>query len=271
MAYAKKLSGTIAIVTGGAGILGAEFCKVLALNGASVAVLDVNKESATQLSKELQSQYPDGNFLGIGCDLKSEVEIEKAVKRVTDEMGRVDILVNNAASKTANLANFFQPFEDYSLDTWKDVMSVNVDAMFLTARAVGKRMKADGKGGKIVQIASVYGCVGPDASIYKGSKYLGVEINTPAVYSASKAAVLGLTKYLATYWGSSGIRVNSISPGGVASGQNDEFVNRYSAKVPMARMGERTEIAATLLFLVSEDSSYITGQNIIVDGGFTAW
>ena len=150
-------------------------------------------------------------------------------------------------------------------------MSVNVDAMFLTAKAVGRRMIADGKGGKIVQIASIYGCVGPDPSIYKGSRYLGVEINTPAVYSASKAAVLGLTKYLATYWGSSGIRVNSISPGGVASGQNEEFVSRYSAKVPMARMGERTEIAATLLFLVSEDSSYVTGQNIIVDGGFTAW
>ena len=238
MAYAKKLSGTVAIVTGGAGILGTEFCKVLALNGASVAVLDLNKENAAQLSKELQSQFPDSDFLGIGCDLKSESEIEKAVQRVTNEIGRVDILVNNAASKTAELTNFFQPFEDYSIDTWKEVMSVNVDAMFLTSKAVGKRMIADGKGGKIVQIASVYGCVGPDQSIYQGSRYLGMEINTPAVYSASKAAVLGLTKYLATYWGSSGIRVNSISPGGVASGQNEEFVNRYSAKVPMARMGK---------------------------------
>ena len=138
MAYAKKLSGTVAIVTGGAGILGTEFCKVLALNGASVAVLDLNKENAAQLSKELQSQFPDSDFLGIGCDLKSESEIEKAVQRVTNEIGRVDILVNNAASKTAELTNFFQPFEDYSIDTWKEVMSVNVDAMFLTSKAVGK-------------------------------------------------------------------------------------------------------------------------------------
>ena len=146
-----------------------------------------------------------------------------------------------------------ESFENYSLDTWKEVMSVNVDAMFLTAKAVGKIMVGDKMGGSIVQIASIYGLVGTDASIYEGSKYLGCQINTPAVYSTSKAAVLGMTKYLSTYWGNSGIRVNSISPGGVFSGQNDEFVSRYSSKVPMARMGDKKEMAICLVLNADAD------------------
>lgn len=271
MTQIKKLLGKSALVTGGAGILGAEFCKILAENGANVAVLDLDAANANKLSKKLKSQFPDSIFQGIGCDLKDEHEVESAVAKVVERLGRIDILVNNAATKTDDLVSFFESFENYSLDTWKEVMSVNVDAMFLTAKAVGKIMVGDKMGGSIVQIASIYGLVGTDASIYEGSKYLGCQINTPAVYSTSKAAVLGLTKYLSTYWGNSGIRVNSISPGGVFSGQNDEFVSRYSSKVPMARMGDKKEMAAALLFLASEDSSYVTGQNLVVDGGFTAW
>ena len=125
--------------------------------------------------------------------------------------------------------------------------------------------------GSIIQTASIYAVVGPDQRIYEGSLYEGRPINTPPVYSASKAGVVGLTKYLATYWGGKGVRVNTLTPGGVASGQNETFVGRYSARVPLGRMADSKEIATALVFLASDASSYITGQNLIVDGGLSAW
>ena len=132
-------------------------------------------------------------------------------------------------------------------------------------------MLTQSNGGTIVQTASIYGFLAPDQRIYEGSKYLGHQINSPAVYAASKAAVIGLTKYLASYWGNKRIRVNAISPGGVESGQNKQFNENYSSRVPMGRMAELNEIEAALLFLVSDSSSYITGQNLVVDGGLSSW
>ena len=188
---------------------GAEFCKILG-NGANVAVLDLDAANANKLSKKLKSQFQIAFSKELVVTLRTSMRLKGCCKG-SRELGRIDILVNNAATKTDDLVSFFESFENYSLDTWKEVMSVNVDAMFLTAKAVGKIMVGDKMGGSIVQIASIYGLVGTDASIYEGSKYLGCQINTPAVYSTSKAAVLGLTKYLSTGWGNSGIRVNSIS------------------------------------------------------------
>ena len=150
-------------------------------------------------------------------------------------------------------------------------MSVNIDGMFLTAQAVGKQMVAQGRGGSIIQTASIYGVMAPDHRIYEGSFYLDRKINTPAVYTASKAAVIGLTKHLATYWADKGIRVNTLTPGGTESGQNDEFKNRYAQRVPMNRMARADEMVGALLFLASDAASYVTGQNIIVDGGLNAW
>jgi len=180
------------------------------------------------------------------------------------------VLVNNAATKTADVRAFFEPFETYSLDTWREVMGVNIDGMFLMAQAVGREMLTAGSG-RIIQTASIYGLVGPDSRIYEGSDYLGGPINTPAVYSASKAAVVGLTRWLATHWADKGIRVNCLVPGGVSSGQNGIFEQRYSARVPMGRMARAAEMTAPLLFLASEASSYVTGQVLAVDGGWTAW
>ena len=150
-------------------------------------------------------------------------------------------------------------------------MAVNLDGMFLVAQAVGKQMVAQGRGGSIIQTASIYGVMAPDHRIYEGSFYLGHQINTPAVYAASKAAVIGLTKYLATYWADKGIRVNTLTPGGTESGQNDEFIRRYSARIPLNRMANAHEMVGALLYLAADASSYVTGQNIIVDGGLDAW
>jgi NAD(P)-dependent dehydrogenase (short-subunit alcohol dehydrogenase family) len=265
------LSGRTAIITGGSGILGHGFCRVLAKHGANVVIFDHDKKSLNETLEKLKDEVSEASVLAVICDLRDKSKIVSSVNMVAEKFGRVDILHNNAATKTGSLENFFKPFEEYSLDTWREIMSVNLDAMFLMAQAVGNIMLKDQKGGSIVQTASIYGMVGADNRIYEGSEYLGTNINTPAAYATSKAAVLGLTKYLATYWGNDSIRVNSLTPGGVESGQNDVFKELYSAKVPMGRMADSEEMEGALLFLVSDAASYITGQNIVVDGGFTSW
>jgi NAD(P)-dependent dehydrogenase (short-subunit alcohol dehydrogenase family) len=149
-------------------------------------------------------------------------------------------------------------------------MAVNLDGMFNVAQVFGTLMAERGYG-SIVQTASIYGLMAPDQRIYEGSEYLGRAINTPAVYTASKAGVIGLTKHLATYWGAQGVRVNTLTPGGIESGQNDTFKQRYGARVPLGRMARADEMVGAMLFLVSDAASYVTGQNIVVDGGLSAW
>ena len=264
------LTGKTAIVTGGAGILGRGFCRGLAESGANVAVVDLQESAAVELAAELK-QLLKAETVGIGCDVSNPESVAAMTAKVLSQFGGIDILHNNAASKSANLEAFFAPFEEYSLDEWRKVMAVNIDGMFLVAQSVGKQMVAQGRGGSIIQTASIYGIMAPDPRIYAGSFYMGMAINTPAVYSASKAAVVGLTKYLATYWADKGIRVNTLTPGGAESGQNDEFKKNYSARVPMGRMAYPDEMVGALLFLASDASSYVTGHNLVVDGGLSAW
>ncbi|MES9905375.1 MAG: SDR family oxidoreductase [Sedimenticola sp.] len=264
------LSGKVAVVTGGAGILGQYFCAGLAESGASVAVVDLECEKAQELAQELIRRYGI-RAIGLGCDVSDPISVNAMVTTVTAEFGEINILHNNAAGKSDDLDAFFAPFEEYSLDQWRKIMAVNIDGMFLVAQAVGKQMVAQSKGGSIIQTASIYGVMAPDHRIYEGSFYLNRQINTPAVYTASKAAVIGLTKHLATYWAEKGIRVNTLSPGGTESGQNEEFRRRYSSRVPMNRMAEAHEMVCALLYLASNASSYVTGQNIVVDGGLNCW
>jgi NAD(P)-dependent dehydrogenase (short-subunit alcohol dehydrogenase family) len=264
------LSGKTAVVTGGAGLLGRHFCAGLAESGAAVAVVDLREQPAIELAQTLRQQY-GVRAIGIGCDVSVHQAVQAMVDQVVRELGEIHILHNNAAGKSDDLDAFFAAFEDYSYDQWRKIMAVNLDGMFLVAQAVGKQMVAQAKGGSIIQTSSIYGVMAPDQRIYEGSFYLGRKINTPAVYSASKAAVIGLTKYLATYWADKGIRVNTLTPGGIESGQNDEFTRRYAARVPLNRLAVEHEMVGALLFLASDASSYMTGQNIIVDGGLNAW
>ena len=192
------------------------------------------------------------------------------VAEVEEKLGPVDILHNNAATKGSDTKEFFATVENCTLDNWNEIMAVNLDGLFLVAQAVGTKMAERGEG-SIIQTGSIYGAMAPDQRIYKGSSYLGQKINTPPVYSASKAGVIGLTKYLSAYWAASGVRVNSLSPGGVQSGQNKVFEQQYSSRVPLNRMAEPDEMVSTLIFLASNASSYITGQNIMVDGGLSCW
>lgn len=261
-----SLEGKVVVVTGGAGILGRRFCEGLCQAGASVAVVDVDELSAQNFADTLTN-----GAMGFGCDVSNLESVSQCIDAILNQFGEIDVLHNNAATKTSNIPAFFAPFEDYSLETWREVMSVNIDGMFLMAQAVGRHMVARGTGGVIVQTASIYGLVGPDNNIYEGSNYLGGAINTPAVYAASKSAVIGLTKWLATHWAKQGIRVNCLVPGGVSSGQNSVFSDRYSTRVPLGRMAEADEIVPALIYLSSDASSYVTGQVLAVDGGWTCW
>lgn len=264
------LSLKTAVVTGAGGILGTEFCHGLASHGADIALIDVNFEAIVALQDILTEKY------GIVaksycCDIAQQDAVIQTVQSIVADFGSIDILHNNAAGKTNDLKALFAPFEEYSPDVWREIMSINIDGMFLMAQSVGKHMVEQGNGGSIIQTSSIYGVAAPDQRIYEGSEYMGVEINTPAVYSASKAAVIGLSQYLSTYWAKHNIRVNTLTPGGVSSGQNSTFQDNYSARVPMGRMAFSHEMVGTLVFLASDAASYITGQNIIIDGGLTTW
>ncbi|WP_324729975.1 SDR family oxidoreductase [Lysinibacillus fusiformis] len=272
MTYINKFSirGKTAIVTGGAGILGSHFCRGLADAGASVAVVDIDVQKATEIANSITKNF-EVKAKGIFCDLTSEQSVIEMVESVVNEFGTIDILHNNAAGKSSNLNAFFAPFEEYELDQWKEIMSTNLDSMFLVAKHVGKIMKEQGNGGSIIQTASIYGVMGPDNRIYDGSYYYNRQINTPAIYSASKGGVVALTKYLATYWAKDGIRVNTITPGGVESGQNETFKQNYGNRIPLGRMAQAEEMVGALIYLASDASSYVTGQNILIDGGLSAW
>jgi NAD(P)-dependent dehydrogenase (short-subunit alcohol dehydrogenase family) len=263
------LSGRVAVVSGGTGLLGRKFCAALADHGASVAVVDIDETKCAEFATELEQSFGRPS-IGIGFNITDNRSVSAMADRVERELGSIAILHNSAQANRTDPSRYFEPAETFELSTWRDVMSVNLDGAFLISQEIGRRMASRGAG-TIIQTASIYGVVGPDQRIYEGSEYLGHAINTPPIYSASKAGVIGLVRYFAAYWGQKGVRVNALTPGGVSSGQNETFDRKYSARVPMDRMAEADDIVGALIFLASDASSYVTGQNIIVDGGLSAW
>lgn len=262
-----SLKDKIAVVTGGVGILGGLYCRRLAEAGARVIVADLDSTRCARLAADITV---DGNEAeGLSVDLSNEASVKAWARAILERYGRVDVLVNNAAAKSPG---FFAPLESFTLEDWNKVMAVNVTGIFLAVREIGPSMAERGKG-SIINVSSIYGVVGPDQRIYEGSWYeeLGGAINTPLIYSTTKGAVIAMTKYMATYWGAKGVRTNTLTPGGVSSGQNSTFSEKYGARVPMGRMAEADEMTGALIFLASDASSYVNGQNIIVDGGLTAW
>ncbi len=258
------------VVTGATGILGQYFCKGLLESGAKLALIDRSQHDLETFKKNLMQEFKSKIEI-YPTDITQPEQVNQTVQSIVADFGNIDVLHNNAASKGSRLSNFLKSFEDYDLSTWKEVMDVNVNGLFLMAQAVGKEMIKFKKGGSIIQTGSIYGLVAPDKRIYEGSFYNGEPISSPAVYSASKAAVIGLTQYLAAYWGEHQIRVNTLTPGGVESGQNSTFSTKYSYRVPLNRMAKPDDLLGALIFLASDSSQYITGQNIVVDGGLSVW
>jgi NAD(P)-dependent dehydrogenase (short-subunit alcohol dehydrogenase family) len=267
------LTGCVAVVTGGAGLLGSEFCKTLAEAGAAVALVDLNASAAQGTADMLcQSGY---KAVAIPTDITKPESVNAMVEKVLAEFGRLDILVNSAA-----LDPKFDPdavkkgitpgaFEDYPLDQWNAAMNVNLTGMFLMTQACVKPMIAQDRKGSIINICSTYGLNGPDQRIYiKDGERVAFK---PVYYTVTKAGVMGFTKYLAAYYAGTEIRVNALTPGGVFNNHEEYFVKNYSAKTILGRMAKKDEMNGALLFLASDASSYMTGDNVVVDGGWTAW
>jgi 2-deoxy-D-gluconate 3-dehydrogenase len=277
-----RLDGRVALVTGGAGLLGRRYCEALLQAGARVVVGDLDGERAAGLGKELGGDKTDasGNVIGLELDVTHPQSVARAVAGAVERFGRLDILVNNAAltvrggSERLSPADYFAPFEDYKLDVWEQAIRTNLTGMLLCAQAAGRQMLSQQPaGGVMVNVASTYGVVAPDQRLYDGVKspYTDATFNTPVSYAVTKTAVLGLTRYLATYWGGKQIRVNALTPHGVFDNHDESFVRNFVYRSPMGRMARNDEYRGALLFLVSDASSYMTGANLIVDGGWTAW
>ena len=268
---AFEMDGQVVIITGGAGLLGCAYSTILSAAGAHVVIVDIDGEAAVNLAHEVESESGTKS-LGIGADISNPDAVRSMVATVLGTFGRIDVLVNNAAINPKfdqeHAGEHSNSFESFPFEQWQEAMEVNVGGMFLCSQAVAESMRAAGKG-VIINISSTYGIAGPDQRLYQREgeppQY------KPVTYTVSKAAAIGLTKYLATYFAGTGIRVNTLTPGGVFAGHDDEFVRRYSARTVLGRMAERDEMATALLFLASDASSYMTGANLVVDGGWTAW
>jgi 2-deoxy-D-gluconate 3-dehydrogenase len=265
------LSGRVAIITGAAGLLGRGYGHTLASAGAHVVLADIEGQAVLDLAEEIEAQT-GVKALGIQTDVSNQESVRGMVAKTLDVFGRIDILVNNAAINpkfdAQHSGEHVNNFENFPLEAWQESIDVNITGMFLCAQAVAPAMREADKG-VIVNVSSTYGLVGPDQRLYfREGEPLQYK---PVTYTVSKAAAIGLTRYLATYFAGTGIRVNTLTPGGVFAGHDDEFVRRYSARTVMGRMADRDEMSSALLFLVSDASSYMTGSNLIVDGGWTAW
>ena len=267
------LTGRVAVVTGGVGLLGAEFCRTLAEAGAAVAVVDLNASASHGTADALtKNGY---KALAVPTDITQPDSVNAMVGKVLSEFGRLDILVNSAA-----LDPKFDPdaakkgiapgaFEDYPLDQWNAALNVNLTGMFLVTQACVKPMLDQRKKGSIVNICSTYGLNGPDQRIYvRDGQRVAFK---PVYYTVTKAGVMGFTKYLAAYYAGTEIRVNALTPGGVFNNHEEYFVKNYSARTILGRMANKDEMNGALLFLASDASSYMTGNNVVVDGGWTAW
>jgi NAD(P)-dependent dehydrogenase (short-subunit alcohol dehydrogenase family) len=264
-----SLAGKTAIVTGALGLIGKKHCEALSLAGATVVVADINEQKAIEFAKSLN----DGKSFGIGIDVTNKERIEQVRDAILAKTGSIDILVNNAAIndmvENPDAAAELSKFENYPLDLFRKVMDVNVTGMFLCSQVIGTEMAKQSKG-SIINIASTYGIVGPDQSIYIKPDGSQPFFKSPA-YPTTKGAVINFTRYLAAYWGKSGVRVNTLSPGGVENGQDPYFIKNYAQKTPLGRMAQPNDYQGALVFLASDSSMYMTGANVVVDGGWTAW
>jgi NAD(P)-dependent dehydrogenase (short-subunit alcohol dehydrogenase family) len=262
-----ELEGKVAVITGALGLLGRVHCATFANAGAAVVVTDLDQTGCEALAAEL-----GGSAFACAADITQERSLEGLRDAVIERFRGIDVLLNNAAINDAYQEGqdpALSRFEHFPLETFERAIRVNVSGTFLACRILGATM-AGRRSGSIINVASTYGLVGPDQSIYlrpDGSQ----RFHKSPSYAASKGAVIALTRFLATYWGSKNVRVNCLCPGGVANDQDDFFVRNYSARTPLGRMAEPEEIARAAVFLASDASSYMTGSNMIVDGGWTAW
>jgi 2-deoxy-D-gluconate 3-dehydrogenase len=262
-----SLTGKTVVLTGAAGRLGSRFAHILCESGANVILVDNDAKKNIKLKSKLFKKY------NITCDtfdidITNESSVEEMVKKIIKKFKKIDILINNAHFVPRDHPKRDFPFEEYPLDLWNETININLRGLFLCSREIGRTMIKQNHG-VIVNISSIYGIVGADQRIYGKSR-----LNSPAFYATTKGGMVNLTKYLAAYWHGKNIRVNTLTLGGVFDEQlhqDKKFVTNYSKKTILGRMARKEDYDGALLFLVSDASSYVTGFNLVVDGGWTAW
>jgi NAD(P)-dependent dehydrogenase (short-subunit alcohol dehydrogenase family) len=264
-----SLDGRSVIVTGGLGLLGSRFTRALLRSGARVAVFELGVTP-----ERVERVFPDAprDLAVLEADVTRRESLERALAEATEGFGPPFGLVNNAAIDVTPAASAAEngPFETYPESAWDRMMEVNVKGAMLASQVVGGALARAGRG-SVVNIGSIYGSVSPDQRIYEYRREGGEAFYKPVTYSVSKSALINLTRYLATYWAERQVRVNTLTLAGVRAGQHAAFVQSYVAKVPLGRMAEPDEYDGALVFLMSDASRYMTGSNLVIDGGFTAW
>ncbi len=267
------LSGRVAIITGGAGLLGSKHAAAIAGAGGIPVLADIDGGPAAQRAAELADAYGVAAS-GIQTDITRPEQVQALLQQVLDRYGRVDILINNAANnpRMENTAGVnFSRLENFPLDQWQADIAVGLTGAFLCSQVIGSAMAQRG-GGVILNIASDLAVIAPDQRIYRQPGLPDDQQPVkPVTYSVVKTGLIGLTRYLATYWADDNVRVNAISPGGVYNNQPDEFVQKLTQLIPLGRMARQDEYQGAVLFLCSDASSYMTGQNLIIDGGRSSW
>ena len=269
------LTGRVCLITGGAGFLGRQFAEAVGEMGALPILLDVTEGELAKAAGQVRSVC--GRCETELADVRAERSLAEAAQRIVSRHGRIDILINNAALTKygcdADPEKFFSPFESGSKAVWDAGLQVNLTGVMLACKAIGPIMVRQGKG-SIVNLGSDVGVISPDQRVYEPDDtvgYPGMPFNTPAFYSVSKAGVIHLTKHLATLWAAKGVRVNSFSPAGVYRDHDPRFVEKLVERIPMRRMGAINEYKGAIVFLASDASSFMTGHNLVMDGGRTIW
>ena len=258
------LSGRVAVVTGATGHIGRALCDGLAELGAGVAVVDLHSDVCRDFAATLHQSHGIEAF-PLPVDLSAEETPQQIAQQVQGHYGQLDILVNCAAFVgTSNLEGWNTDFENQGIDAWRQAVDLNLTVPFLLTQACAPALRQSGSGA-VVNIASIYGVVGPDLSLYAGTS-----MNNPAAYAASKGGLVQLTRWLSTVMAPD-VRVNTVTPGGIARNQPEAFQQRYIDRTPLGRLGTEEEMKGAVAYLASDLSAYVTGQNLVVDGGWTAW
>lgn len=261
------VSNEVVVITGASGQLGGEYAKEFLANGASVVGLDI--QSST-LSDKLIKQYPSTYHFCIS-DVTDKESLQSALKDINNKFGTPTVLINNAALDSPPDAPPDEngPFENYPEASWDKVIDVNLKGVYLCCQVIGAAMAKKGQG-SIINIASIYGLVSPDQNLYEYRRKRGEVFYKPVAYSASKSGILNLTRYLAVYWARQNVRVNSLTIAGVFNNQEQDFLDNYCSRIPVGRMANPDEYNGSVLFLASKASKYMTGHNLVIDGGWTA-
>jgi NAD(P)-dependent dehydrogenase (short-subunit alcohol dehydrogenase family) len=270
-----ELTDKVAVVTGAAGLLGLQHCHALLEIGASVVLTDLSQAACEEAAAKLKASYPQAKILPVAMDVTQEESVRQCLQVTLKTFARVDVLVNNAAIdpkvKSGGDTLEASRLENYSLESWNFQVSVGLTGAFLCAKVFGTEMARQGSG-VILNIASDLAVIAPDQRLYqKPDRERDQQPVKPVTYSVIKAGLVGLTRYLSTYWADRGVRVNALSPGGVFNGQPDEFVQKLTRLIPQGRMAKVDEYRGSVQFLCSDASSYINGQNLVADGGRSVW